>query len=340
MSTKLSKNIYILFFIVTQLIILGLNFIAGAYPDESKYSIGKEYKILIKDDNVKKEFDLEILKQYDYISVVGETKTPEIIGLYDPTMHYYNLATIITSPDVFRYFSKDDYKNNTNVGILKKPIEPIVNRGISSKTLDNLEQKFNSEIINIFDPSSYIFDKSDAEFVKNLFSIKSENISRLYIEKIEDGDFDFVINNLLNSGWKIEEMPPGELTLKDLILSYRDLGKNGRFIYQLQVVLIILFLYLVFIDFSKNKNFILLSVTFGGRLKSILYEVLPKIFLSLLLVSFLSTAIITLYLNYIKMNLLNLDLIIKSSCFLIFAVLIVVTSMVVSMYYKSYRGRK
>ncbi|MDU3118174.1 MAG: ABC transporter permease, partial [Finegoldia magna] len=171
MRLKDNKIIILLIFLTSSILIFGFNYLYGNNRKPSPYFMNDKFIAFESNNN---NHSLDFLNMNESISVVAEIKNSKDVAIYDPVMKYYMGSTKIIDATTFRYFSKEDYKNKNNVSILIYPVTYFVEGKISGYDKKEIEDKYHTEIINMFDVQSFIANDGKVDVVRNLFTIKPE----------------------------------------------------------------------------------------------------------------------------------------------------------------------
>lgn len=176
------KSIIIYVFLLNIFLIFGINYLVGTIKSDNLYGLSNNHILIEPKAGEKFKYkDLEFLKRYNDIIVVAETNKDNLIGLYDPSMEYYIFSTKFVNPKDYRYFSYDDYKSNSKVGILIDSVDKIKEYGLNSIDISYLENDYDIKIINIFDTNSKIY-RDKLRIVQNLFSMGEQEIDYISID--------------------------------------------------------------------------------------------------------------------------------------------------------------
>lgn len=190
-------------FIVNILILMSINYVVGCDYTDYKYGIGKGLIFVRRDKKneiIGNSNSFEFLKDFEDVHAVFETDKPEIMGVYDPQYYYYIRSTKILSDNNY-YFSKKDFKNNINKGILIYPIDYIVKEN-RRPDIEYNEKLYNTKIINIFDPFSLVCEGNfDTKIVKNIFFIPCSRVEKIYISKPQNNEIDTLVQSFNDNGF-------------------------------------------------------------------------------------------------------------------------------------------
>lgn len=321
---KLNKSIYSLIFIANLAFLMGFNYLLGAASYDNKYNMPKNYLEFEKVNQ--SNFNLDELKGKE-INVIAETDNEEIIGLYDFEYKYYIETSKILNADEFRYFSNDDYIQNKNVSIYIGSIRDFMQK--SEIDFTPLENRFNTEIINCFDYDASIYE-NHATLVKNLFSIDSNEITKLYVFS-ENGDIDSSTINLLKSNFKLIKKSNLKM-LKDAfnIFLFGRLYEKIISTSLISILLIVFFSILIF--FNSKKKDILINKIFGANSLSFIVNFIRKNVLFLLITLIASDIVISTYLTYIENKAFTLFNILTLNVILLILILLITIIKIIIMF--------
>lgn len=298
---KFNKSVYSLIFIANLAFLMGFNYLIGNSFYNNKYNMPKDYLEFEKVND--SDFNLDELKNYKDINIIAETNDETIIGLYNPDNNYYINSSKILNADIFRYFSNSDYIQNRNVSIYVGPLLYEMNQN-GDIDLSPLENKFDTEIINYFDYKSDIYE-SPVELVKNLFSIDSNNIRKLYLFN-ENKKIDSSVIKLLEPDFKLIKK-----SNIDILKEAFDIFINGG-IYEkalstsLISVLLILFFSIIIFSNSKKKD-VYINKIYGADSLSFLTNFIRINAFYLFITFIASDLVVLLYLTFIATNYLVLS---------------------------------
>lgn len=321
---KLNKSVYSLIFIANLAFLMGFNYLIGAASYDNKYNMPKNYLEFEKVN--KANFNLDELKGKQ-INVIAETDDEEIIGLYDPEYKYYLETSKILNADVFRYFSNDDYMQNKNVSIYIGSVKELMQK--SEIDLTSLENRFNTEIINYFDYDASICE-DHVVLVKNLFSIDSNKITKLYVFS-ENGDIDSSTINLLKSNFKLIKNGNFKM-LKDAFNIFLFGRLYERMISTSLVSILLIVFFSILIFFNSKKKDILINKIFGANSLSFIVNFIRRNVLFLLITFIVSDLLISTYLTYIENKIITLFNILTVNVILLILILLITIIKIIIMF--------
>ena len=164
----------------------------------------------------------------------------------------------------------------------------------------------------MFDVQSYIANDGKVDVVRNLFTIKPENISTLYIDSRDDKSLKSIADSLKKIGYKRKEIKMyDKLTLRDLIRSYPEYKVYAQFITNSTVIAVAMYAISLWMFLNKYKKFVIISANFGAKLKDIM-----NIGYSFIICA-ISTALTYGYLTIINENKITIYLILQLQIILI-----------------------
>lgn len=174
---KKTKIIYIfLSFLTFILISLHINCVLQNYYFSYSEKYGMlSYSTFIKDTT--DEIDLHTLlyeENLDSTLLLIKDEKPAVIGVYDPHNMYYMHSNNTQIPELFRYFSKQDYQN-------KKAVAICVNGYSSGNNSDyeKIAKKYGfDEVINTLEYTKFSYP---VRFIQNIFSMKYNEGDQLYV---------------------------------------------------------------------------------------------------------------------------------------------------------------
>lgn len=293
---KRNLAFYILIVAWTIITIFGIDYLVGSDYTNMYFSMSRNFKVFEKSKD--SENSLEFLKDYDDVKVVGVTDDEEVIGVYDPKMFYYVNSSKVIVYGYYRYFSDEDYVDNENVSILSYPVinyMEVSGTTIKRSGIKKYEDEYKTNIINVFDVSSDIFDyDKDIKIAKNLFSIPNKYIRKIYIDSNDEEILKNISYEFFERGFKskggassvfnsIKVAFNGRIYVKHFLI-------NTIFAY-------ILFIFISYIFFKKNSKYYNIKRLSGAKLTDIiLRELLPLLIISLPL----SLIVFYICVNYLK----------------------------------------
>lgn len=321
---KFNKSVYSLIFIANLALLMGFNYLLGSASYDNKYNMPKNYLEFEKVNQA--NFNLDELKGKE-INVIAETSDDGIIGLYDPEYKYYIETSKILSADEFRYFSNDDYLQNKNVSIYIGSVRDLMQQ--SEIDLTSLENRFNTEIINYFDYDASIYE-NDIILVKNLFSIDSNEITKLYVFS-ENGDIDSSTINLLKSNFKLIKKSNLKM-LKDAFNIFLFGRLYEKIISTSLISILLIVFFSISIFFNSKKKDILINKMFGANSLSFIVIFIRRNILFLLITFIASDIVISTYLTYIKNKTFTLFNILTLNVILFILILLITIIKIIIMF--------
>lgn len=254
-----SKLFLIFNALVFLVLILSLNYSVGNYVsviEERPFDLSRNYKVYEK-VQIKKDRLKSLLENQDsdYVMIL-ESNNKDVIGIYDPMMSYYLKSFKVSSPNLLRYFSNDDYINEKNVGICVKGCSLF-----DFTYLKTLGKELDLEIINCFESSPLAVN--DVYIVNNLFTMNEEIGNYIYI----DSKNKRTINQL---DYKLQALGYQEVTQSMQnpvnILSALKFGLESKHSFYLifsNLMLLILTSVTSYIYFEKMKKRLKLNFFYG-----------------------------------------------------------------------------
>lgn len=321
---KFNKSVYSLIFIANLAFLMGFNYLLGATSHDNKYNMPKNYLEFEKINQA--NFNLAELKGKE-INVIAETDNEEIIGLYDSEYKYYIETSKILSAYELRYFSNDDYIQNKNVSIYIGSIRDLMQK--SEIDFTPLENRFNTEIINYFDYDASIYE-NDIILVKNLFSIDSNEITKLYVFS-ENGDIDSSTINLLKSNFKLIKKSNLKM-LKDAFNIFLFGRLYEKIISTSLISILLIVCFSISIFFNSKKKDILINKMFGANSLSFIVIFIKRNILFLLITFIASDIVISTYLTYIKNKTFTLFNILTINVILFILILLITIIKIIIMF--------
>lgn len=308
---KEKRKFYTIIFILNICLLFAFNYlVSGAYYNY-KYDLGTDYLQFIK-TNKNKNSDFSFLLDYEDLSVVAEiNKDDSMVGLYDPSMHYYLESSKIISPQRLRYFSKDDYINKKNVSILLAGQESILSGKIDEK-LHVFEDKYSTNIINTFDIKSAISSTSrNLKLIKNLFSINTSDIDHIYMRNHPKEKENDLISHFELAGFKQNKDNIFQLLQRFIVINWN----TGLYTRAILLSLGIIYMILIFFTeiYSRRlKKDILISRIYGASLKDYINLYLKDHIAKVFIVLLVSTILTIFYFEIFGHRRIKLDFIVVS----------------------------
>lgn len=325
----IKKNclIFLFIFIVNILILMSINYVVGCDYTDYKYGIGKG--LIFVRTNEKEESlsnqSFEFLKKFEDVRAVFETDKPEVLGVYDPQYYYYPKSTKIISDNNY-YFSKKDFKENINKGILIYPIDYIVKEN-RRPDIEYNEKLYNTKIINIFDPFSLVCeDNFDTKIVKNIFSIPYRQVDKIYISKPGNNELNTLIQSFNDNGFISIS------TNKSLIKTFsrlENMKPYAKRFFKIGISIFLMFIATFNFYLSSQQENMFIHVINGATKKDILHLSIRNnivIFITILFSLFLTIFYLK---GFNKLDLVLNQIIVIELCYFL--------SMIISVYINFYR---
>lgn len=295
------SKIFVLFNVLVFLVmLLSLNYSVGNYISASEdrpFHLSRNYevyeKVQMKKNGLKSFLNN---KESDYVMIL-ETHDKETIGIYDPMMHYYLKSFKVSAPNLLRYFSKEDYIKERNVGIC------IDGCSLFDFTyLETLGKELNLEVINCFENSPLAVN--DIIIVHNLFSMEEHIGDYIYIDSTNQKTIHLLDEQLKNIGY--QKLNKTKKTSVDLLsaLKFGLESKHSFYLLFSNLMLLVLTSVTSYIYFEKMKKRIILNFFYGCTIS----KFLKMFFLPYFLIMMLSNIIIIGILYLIMSELLYLSL--------------------------------
>lgn len=314
-------------FIVNILILMTINYVVGCDYTDYKYGIGKGL-IFVREDEKEESLSnnsFEFLKEFEDVHAVFETDKPEVLGVYDPQYYYYTRSTKILSDNNY-YFSKKDFKNNTNKGILIYQIDYIVKENIRPDIEYN-EKMYNTKIINVFDPLSLVCEGNfETKIVKNIFSIPYRQVEKIYISKPGKNELNTLIQSFNDNGFISISANKSLIKTFSRLDNMKPYAK--RFL-KIGISIFLMFIATFNIYLSSQQKNMFIHVINGATKKDILHLSIRNnivIFITILFSLFLTIFYLQ---SFNKLNLVLNQIIVIELCYYL--------SMIISVFINFYR---
>lgn len=285
---------------ITLIVVFSLNYVFGSCqkltPEDLK-------SIFFKNEN-EDAADLSFLNEKQDIRVRATSKDENVVYIYDPSFYWYVNSSKIISNGSYRYFSEDDYKNKRDVSIYIFEIETLLNiRGSESwrKTILKLEEKYNTKIIHVFDPNSYVTEENEkVKIVKNLFSESANSLDIVKItpkEEFSASEKRDLISEMEEREFiEIQKKNSGIFETVKASLSSRVYDKMFGLILILSYLSYVIFLFIMNKEMLKEAKILFIS---GATKKEIIWTMVRNYILPNLAVCVIMTVLSYLYLKYI-----------------------------------------
>ena len=290
MHMLLKSKVFILFnSFVFLSIVFSLNYSVGNYILEigkRPFDLSRNYEIYEKDNLNSKDFKgILNIPDSDFVMILEKD---DALGIYDPMMYYYLKSTKVTMPNEIRYFSKNDYDNDQNVGICVKGCSLFDNSYL--KTL-SVETK--TEIINCFENSPLAVD--DIQIVHNLFSLNIDVGDHIYIDSMNHTTLNQLDSFLQESGFKkIDKTNDKSVNLLDA-LNFGLQNKYSFYLIFANIMLLLLTIITSYVYFSKIKRKLELDFFYGCTISTYIKTFFVPFILIIILCSSIMTGIIFLF---------------------------------------------
>lgn len=282
------------------IVVFSLNYVFGSCqkltPEDLK-------SIFFKNEN-EDAADLSFLNEKQDIRVRATSKDESVVYIYDPSFYWYVNSSKIISNVSYRYFSEDDYKNKRDVSIYIFEIETLLNiRGSESwrKRILNLEKKYNTKIIHVFDPNSNVTEENEkVKIVKNLFSESENSLDIVKItpkEEFSASERRDLITEMEERGFiETEKKNSGIFETVKASLSSKVYSKMFGLTLILSYLSYVIFLFIINKEILKEAKILFIS---GATKKEIIWTMVRNYILPNLAICFITTVLSYLYLKYI-----------------------------------------
>lgn len=280
--------------------ILSLNYSVGNYvlsTEERPFDLSDNYEIYEKTDI--KNINLKVLlddQMTDYVMIL-ENRNKDAIGIYDPAMYFYLRSIKVSSPHILRYFSKEDYVNERNVGICVDGCSLF-----DFTYLETLGNKKNIEVINCFENSPLAVNQ--ISIIRNLFTIKEEIGNYVYIDSKNEHTMNRLGKTLQEIGYRKLSKPVRESIDLFSAIKFGLDSKHSLYLIISNMMLLILTAVISHISVEKMKRIIKLNFFYGCTI-SIFFK---TFILPYLLFVMLGNLIIIGFLPFIISDMLYLSL--------------------------------
>lgn len=285
---------------ITLIVVFSLNYIFGSCqkltPEDLK-------SIFFKNENENAE-NLSFLNEKQDIRVRATSKDENVVYIYDPSFYWYVNSSKIISNGSYRYFSEDDYKNKRDVSIYIFEINTLLNiRGSESwrKRILNLEEKYNTKIIHVFDPNSYVTEENEkVKIVKNLFSESANSLDIVKItpkEEFSASEKRDLISEMEEREFiEIQKKNSGIFETVKTSLSSRAYDKMFALTLIFSYLSYVIFLFTINKEMLKEAKILFIS---GATKKEIIWTMSRNYIYPDLAICFIMTVLSYLYLKYI-----------------------------------------
>ena len=285
---------------ITLIVVFSLNYVFGSCqkltPEDLK-------SIFFKNEN-DDAADLSFLNEKQDIRVRATSKDESVVYIYDPCFYWYVNSSKIISNGSYRYFSEDDYKNKRDVSIYIFEINTLLNiRGSESwrKRILNLEEKYNTKIIHVFDPNSYVTEENEkVKIVKNLFSESANSLDIVKItpkEEFSASEKRDLISEMEEREFiEIQKKNSGIFETVKASLSSRAYDKMFALTLIFSYLSYVIFLFIINKEILKEAKILFIS---GATKKEIIWRMARNFIYPNLAICFIMTVLSHLYLKYI-----------------------------------------
>lgn len=305
-------------------LLFALNYSTGQriYEEVIPYNLSQNYiELKRSEQSVKQPKELIDFTKYGHLIVIAELVDSRSVGLLDLQMKYYSEASKVTAPSVYRYFSEDDYRNHSKVGILINDCDFFdIDSVKSSKNTYRLD-----EVINCFQTD--VWDYGKITMIQNIYSVDSNEIARVFIDSSDIEEIRMIKKELLNDGFTSVGRNDNIPILGTVIDSIFG-DKHERFMMIASVSVFLIYIFMSFLFSGKYMKFIRISKVVGGDFKMMLGLIIKITVVISLVISCLATLMI-LYFDFLSTNYLSIMVFLKIQLFMFLCNLIVV---VVSFY--------
>lgn len=285
---------------ITFIVVFSLNYVFGSCqkltPEDLK-------SIFFKNEN-EDAVDLSFLNEKQDIRVRATSKDENVVYIYDPCFYWYVNSSKIISNGSYRYFSEDDYKNKRDVSIYIFEINTLLSiRGSESwrKTILKLEEKYNTKIIHVFDPNSYVTEENEkVKIVKNLFSESANSLDIVKItpkEEFSASEKRDLISEMEEREFiEIQKKNSGIFETVKTSLSSRAYDKMFALTLIFSYLSYVIFLFTINKEMLKEAKILFIS---GATKKEIIWTMARNYIYPDLAICFIMTVLSYLYLKYI-----------------------------------------
>lgn len=285
---------------ITLIVVFSLNYVFGSCqkltPEDLK-------SIFFKNEN-KAAADLSFLNEKQDIRVRATSKDENVVYIYDPSFYWYVNSSKIISNGSYRYFSEDDYKNKRDASVYIFEINTLLNiRGSESwrKRILNLEEKYNTKIIHVFDPNSYVTEENEkVKIVKNLFSESANSLDIVKItpkEEFSASEKRDLISEMEEREFiEIQKKNSGIFETVKTSLSSRAYDKMFALTLIFSYLSYVIFLFTINKEMLKEAKILFIS---GATKKEIIWTMARNYIYPDLAICFIMTVLSYLYLKYI-----------------------------------------
>lgn len=285
---------------ITLIVVFSLNYVFGSCqkltPEDLK-------SIFFKNEN-EAAADLSFLNEKQDIRVRATSKDENVVYIYDPSFYWYVNSSKIISNGSYRYFSEDDYKNKRDASVYIFEINTLLNiRGSESwrKRILNLEEKYNTKIIHVFDPNSYVTEENEkVKIVKNLFSESEKSLDIVKItpkEEFSASEKRDLISEMEEREFiEIQKKNSGIFETVKTSLSSRAYDKMFALTLIFSYLSYVIFLFTINKEMLKEAKILFIS---GATKKEIIWTMARNYIYPDLAICFIMTVLSYLYLKYI-----------------------------------------
>lgn len=289
------------------------------YANKIPYNLTNQYmEFDNKQHKAVRAKDVIDYTQYKNLIVIAELRQSQTAGLLDLPMSYYSKATKLTAPREYRYFSKDDYRQQKKVGI-----------GINSCDSSNIASVKSSkeryqldEVINCFHTD--VWDYGGINVIQNIYSIDFQEVTKLFVDSTERTELKVVKAKLQAAGFDLITKN-NKISLfqamKDSIIG----RKQEQFLVSANITVLLLYIVMSFFYSHKYDRILQISRIVGGETKQMLpVVILPTIIISIIILC--CAYLLIFYFEYINANYLSLLNFIKIQLFMLVCNVLIVTA--------------
>ncbi len=253
---------------------------------------------------------------FDQLIVIAEVDDSNSAGILDLQMKFYNEVTKATAPNVYRYFSEKDYSSQAKVGIVMNTCDFF-----DVESVKNSKNDYRlDEVINCF--QSDIWDSESINLLQNLYSINFNEVMKIFVDSPDVQDVHKIESALLNHGF-INVERNYTIPLVSTLLASLFGSKNEQFLVSASISILITYIFMAFLFFSKYKKYVQVSRIVGGNFKVMMKSTLMITVIMSLLLSILAS-IVLIYFYFIGVNHLSLVNFVKLQVFMLLCNLLLV----------------
>lgn len=211
--------------------------------------------MIIHETNIELNFLLD--DKYKNITILMENKNSNEIGIFDPRMYYYTRASKIEMPNLYRYFSEDDYREYNNVGICLQGCN-LFDENNSKK----ISSKNDVEIINCFEDSPLA--ENGATIVKNLFAMEEETGNKIYLDSTNSTLLNDLEKIFLKRGYEREATKEAVEVNLFKAIQYGLMNKYSFYLIVSSLTLLLFDIVISYVYFMKLRKRIEINYIYGS----------------------------------------------------------------------------